>query len=198
MLHVISTGRQSFWDWLDITVRIHEEADYIHIREKTWNADRIQEAVHHLEERKVPRSKIIINNHPELAAHMDLAGVHLPETSPFPQVPSFSARKGCSVHSREAAVRKEQEGADYLFFGHIFETDSKAGKPARGLHDLRELTAAVSIPVTAIGGITPDNAARCLEQGASGVAVMSGIYEALDPKTAVQAYRGALPKGGRT
>ncbi|MFD2705973.1 thiamine phosphate synthase [Salibacterium lacus] len=198
MLHVISTGRQSFGDWLDITVRIHKEADYIHIREKTWSAGQIQEAVRHLEEQRVPRSQIIINNHPELVSRMNLAAVHLPETSPFPHTPSFSAMKGCSVHSQEAAARKEREGADYLFFGHVFETDSKAGQPARGLHELRQLTAAVSIPVTAIGGITPDNAGSCLEQGASGVAVMSGIYEAHDPEAAARAYRTALPKGGRT
>ncbi|SFP86733.1 thiamine phosphate synthase [Salibacterium halotolerans] len=197
MLHVISTGRQSFWKWLDITVRIHEEVDYVHVREKTWSEAQLQEAVHRLEAEGVPRTRIILNNHPELVSHMKLGGVHFPETIPLSKAPSFSAWKGCSIHSEDAAVRKEREGADYLFFGHIFETDSKAGQPARGLHALRQLASAVSIPVTAIGGITPENTRRCLENGASGVAVMSGIYEAPDPKAAAKAYRDALRKGGR-
>ncbi|MGY4691258.1 thiamine phosphate synthase [Salibacterium sp. K-3] len=196
MLHIISTGRQPFRQWLDITTRIYRETDYIHIREKTWDAAQIRLAVQKLEEEGVPRTRIILNDHPELVKEMELAAVHLPEPRPIPDHVTFPGKKGSSIHDAEAAVQKEREGADYLFFGHVFETGSKPNDPGRGLNALKQTAAAVSIPVIAIGGITPDNAGWCLDYGATGAAVMSGVYEAHDPKAAAEAFRAVLPKGG--
>ena len=84
---------------------------------------------------------------------------------------------GVSVHSTEEAVSAAERGADFLIFGHIFETDCKKGLPGRGLEALAEVcrkTAAVSdIPVYAIGGINENNASCCITAGASGVCMMS-------------------------
>jgi thiamine monophosphate synthase len=57
-----------------------------------------------------------------------------------------------------AARAAEAEGADYLVAGTIFESPSHPGQPGAGIDFLRSVCEAVSIPVIAIGGITPENA----------------------------------------
>ena len=83
---------------------------------------------------------------------------------------------GASCHSPEAAARAEREGADYIFFGPVFATPSKAafGAP-QGAARLAEVCRAVRIPVLAIGGITAKNAAACLEAGRSGIAAIRSV-----------------------
>ncbi|RSL28879.1 thiazole tautomerase TenI [Salibacterium salarium] len=192
MLHVISTGFQSFQTWLDITIKIHPYADYLHIREKSWGDEKVIEAIKQLKQANVPVYKIIVNNRYNITQDYRLAGLHLPESADLSEITVSPALKGSSIHSQEMARKKAKEGADYLFFGHVFETNSKWGVPARGTEELKQTTEAVSIPVIAIGGITPARVITCLRQGAEGVAVMSGIYEASDPVAAIQSFRFAL------
>lgn len=82
-----------------------------------------------------------------------------------------------SVHSVEQAVRAQQLGADFLIAGHIFPTDCKPGLPPRGLEFLGQVCRAVTIPVYAIGGITPENAPLAVKAGAAGVCIMSGAMK---------------------
>ncbi|WP_017812439.1 thiamine phosphate synthase [Paenibacillus shenyangensis] len=99
---------------------------------------------------------------------------------------------GRSVHSIAQAVQAEREGMDYLFYGHIYETASKPGVAARGLEQLKQICAAVDIPVIAIGGIQPHHAEELISAGAAGIAVMSGIFAAEHPAQQVAAYKAAL------
>jgi thiamine monophosphate synthase len=69
----------------------------------------------------------------------------------------------------EEAVRAERGGADFVIFGPIFETP---GKTAVGADALRDVAAAVRIPVLAIGGITHENTPQVLEAGAAGIAAI--------------------------
>jgi len=80
---------------------------------------------------------------------------------------------GISTHSLGQVEEAQKCGADYVFYGHVFATDCKRGVPPRGLDALREICKAAKIPVYAIGGISPENAGKALEAGASGVCVMS-------------------------
>ncbi len=96
-------------------------------------------------------------------------------------------QKGVSVHSREEALRAEGLGAGYLIAGHIFPTDCKQGVPPRGLEFLREVCAAVSIPVFAIGGITQFNVRDVLQAGAAGVCVMSQLMTCENPEDVLAA-----------
>lgn len=103
---------------------------------------------------------------------------------------------GESVHSVESAIRAEEAGADYLVAGTIFESPSHPGAEPAGLEFLIEVCRAVTIPVIAIGGITPENAYDCIRSGAAGVAVLSTIMRSADPKAAAMAYREAIDRTG--
>lgn len=81
-------------------------------------------------------------------------------------------RVGVSIHSAAQARQAEALGAHYLICGNIFATPSKPGLPARGLSFLREICESVGLPVYAIGGITDENAALCIAQGAAGICRM--------------------------
>jgi thiamine-phosphate pyrophosphorylase len=111
-----------------------------------------------------------------------LRGLHLPETAPFANAPYV----GRSVHSVDAAIRAEQEGCDYVVAGSVFPTTSHPNGAVAGMNLIREIAKRIHIPVLAIGGITAANARKCIDAGASGVAVISAIMDAEDPKTAAQ------------
>lgn len=88
---------------------------------------------------------------------------------------------GASCHSREDARLAEQLGCTYISAGHIFDTTCKKGLPGRGLPFLKDLCNSVSIPVYAIGGITPENIASVRDAGASGACIMSSLMTCREP-----------------
>jgi thiamine-phosphate diphosphorylase len=91
---------------------------------------------------------------------------------------------GRSVHDLDGARAAEQDGADYLLVGHIFDTPSKAGTPGRGLDWLQQVAAEVSTPVIALGGITTERIPSVLACGAYGVALGRELLLAPDPAAA--------------
>ena len=95
---------------------------------------------------------------------------------------------GVSTHSLRQAQAAEAGGADYIGFGPVFGTTSKAGpEPTVGLGALRAVCDAVRIPVVAIGGITPMSAFRVAEAGAAAAAVIGAVDAAADPTAAGRA-----------
>ena len=139
---------------------------------------------------------LVVNGNWETAAGLGARRVHLPEKSlPVGVVRHrIGARSliGKSVHSVQSAEGAAKQGADYLIAGTIFASQSHPDGAPAGLDWLAEVCKAVSLPVLAIGGVTPENAAECLAAGAAGVAVLSAIMRAADPRAAAQAYRQAL------
>ena len=126
-------------------------------------------------------AKLFINTHTRVACDVGAAGIHLPANSEF--VGSVKETEagdnfyiGCSVHSLDAARKREVEGTDFLTYSPIYPTASKPGYgPAVGTASLAEVVEGVKLPVFALGGITPDRVSECLDAGAFGVAVMSGV-----------------------
>ncbi|MCF8382893.1 MAG: thiamine phosphate synthase [Chlorobium sp.] len=122
-------------------------------------------------------ASVSLNERADIAAAAALDGVHLRESSSPPdKLRSFTGNMiiGKSAHSLESALNAAQSGVDYLIFGPVFDTPSKRqyGAPL-GSGTLRAVCRSVSIPVFAIGGITPENARLCLAEGAYGVAALS-------------------------
>jgi thiamine-phosphate pyrophosphorylase len=180
--------------------------DWIQIREKDLSGkdcssltrEALQRATKYSASKTTP-TRILVNDRLDVALSQGGGGVHLGEKSlPLAVakrlVENRGERKdfliGVSCHSLEAGRTAESDGADYLFFGPIFATPSKAafGAPP-GLARLAELCRAVSIPVLAIGGITLANAADCLAAGASGVAAIRLFQDARDFSSLVPSLR---------
>ena len=100
----------------------------------------------------------------------------------------FSAL-GASCHSAQDAQLAASLGCRYITAGHGFATGCKKDLPPRGLDFLQEGCRAVSIPVFAIGGIGPENAARAAKAGAAGVCVMSGLMRCADPAEYLASFK---------
>ena len=89
---------------------------------------------------------------------------------------------GVSCHSAEEAETAEKHGATYISAGHIFDTDCKRGVPGRGLAFLETTCKAVSVPVYAIGGVSPENIDAVRAAGAAGACIMSGLMRCKAPE----------------
>ncbi|MFQ5876586.1 MAG: thiamine phosphate synthase [Acidobacteriota bacterium] len=143
------------------------------------------------------RPRVIVNDRLDVALAARAAGVHLPASGlPIHLVRPRVGRRfliGRSVHSIAEARRAEKEGADYLFFGPVFETPGKAAfGPPQGPAALRRAAESVRIPVWAIGGIRASNLPAIAGLPIAGVAVISAVAGAADPAEAVRALRAAL------
>lgn len=99
---------------------------------------------------------------------------------------------GYSAHEQVDARSERTQVVDYYFFSPVFPTPSKPDHPGTGIPALRDFCQATSVPVVALGGITPERVRECLDAGAQGVAVLSGIMEAGAPVAAARAYLRAL------
>ena len=137
--------------------------------------------------------RILVNDRLDIALAEGAGGVHLGEKSlpvqeakrlvllTSPRSAGAGFLLGVSGHSLEAARAAEDSGADYIFFGPVFATPSKAafGEP-QGVERLGQVCRAVAIPVIAVGGITVENAAACLDSGAAGLAAIRLFQNAPD------------------
>ncbi|MGC5845273.1 thiamine phosphate synthase, partial [Mesorhizobium abyssinicae] len=127
----------------------------------------------------------------DVALLTNIHRVHLPGHSFSPKelrqkFPHLHA--GVSVHSIEEAKAAEKNGAEYVMFGHVYDTACKPGRKARGIKLVEELTSALSIPVVVIGGITPDRLPELTHIDLKGIAVMSGIFTHPQPRKMAQAF----------
>lgn len=137
---------------------------------------------------------LIINDRVDVALAVGAEGVHLGQQD----MVMGDARRlgppgwiiGVSAESVEDAVRAEGEGADYVGVSPVFATPTKADHAAPlGLDGLRRMRAAVKLPLVAIGGIHAGNAREVVRAGADGLAVVSAIVAADDPRAAAAELR---------
>ena len=188
-------------------------APAIQLRLKAATARELLEAAHTL--MPIVRSAgalFIVNDRLDVALAAGADGVHLgPDDPPVTDARAVAGARaadagslgaaadafivGYSVDTTVGATRAEAEGADYLGVGAVYATENKsdAGEVI-GLVGLQRVVEAVSIPVVAIGGITPQRAPAVAETGACGSAVIAAVMGSPQPAEAVRAL--LLPFGG--
>lgn len=81
---------------------------------------------------------------------------------------------------------------DWYMAGHVFESASHPAQTPLGLGQLSEIARSTSVPVIAVGGITPERTRQVLNTGAKGVAVISDVWSSGSPKEAVGRYLSIL------
>jgi thiamine-phosphate pyrophosphorylase len=136
---------------------------------------------------------MICNDHLDVALAVGADGVHL-GTDDFP---IDQARKlapeliiGASSHNRAEALACQAAGADYVNIGPIFATATKEeAKVFLGPAAITEISPALDIPFTVMGGIKSDNIEQVLAAGAKIVAVVTAVTQAPDPGLAVAQLR---------
>lgn len=166
--------------------------DVVQLRAKGFDEHAIEEMANRispiLREAGIP---FIINDHPALVPSVGADGAHIGQDDftvadarwragralagevPLPIV-------GKSTHSVEQAVAAAAEGADYIGFGPLFPTPTKAGRPAIGLADIARVHAIVRVPIFCIGGVKLENLDEVMAAGARRVVIVSGILQAAD------------------
>lgn len=176
-----------------VAAAIYPYVHYVHARLKQKGASALLALIRSMVEQGVPLQQIAVNDRVDVAL-LTLAGaVQLPANGlPVRDVKSLlpkGTRCGVSVHSLEEAQMAEQAGADYVLYGHVYVTRCKPGVVPRGIAQLERICSLSNIPVIALGGIQPHHIPELYHAGASGIAVMSGIWEAESPIAAAMEYR---------
>ena len=174
------------------TVRLALEggADAVQLRERDLEGAELFRLAEEM--RRVTRdagAALIINHRTDVALAVEADGVHLGWRSLPPNEIRKLAEKrlkiGVSCHDAAQLRSAEAAGADYVLLGPVFFTASKAGRVEPiGVEAMKTLVSGTGLPVIAIGGITPENAWAVREAGVAGVAAISAIIAAADPREA--------------
>lgn len=143
------------------------------------------------------RASLFVNDRIDVALGVDADGVQLGSAS----MPVEAAREllgerkliGVSTHSLNEARAAEHAGADFIFFGPVYFTPSKAVYGiAQGIAALKEVVEKNSLPVYAIGGVKAENIAEVKAAGVRGVALISAVLSAADPLAAAREILAVL------
>ena len=140
---------------------------------------------------------LLINDRVDIAMLSGAAGVHLGQTD----LPLKAARKlmgpnaiiGISTASVEQAEAAEAGGADYIGFGPMYPGGAKQNESGKGLAILREVRAAVGVPIVAIGGITEQRIPEILAAGADAAAIITDVVYARDVAAKVRSILALQP-----
>jgi len=154
--------------------------DFVQLREKDLPSrdleDLAKEAVQRIRSAS-GKTRLLINSRTDVALAAGADGVHLRSKDVLPadvreiwtKVAGGNPIVAASCHTGQEVVADQNAGADFVVFSPVFEKKSAPNIPATGLESLRSICRA-QIPVLALGGITPRNAAHCVAAGAKGIA----------------------------
>jgi thiamine-phosphate pyrophosphorylase len=159
----------------------------VQLREKDLNSRELFQLAGEIRQlTKKHGAKLFINDRADIALAVDADGIQLGENSiPVQKIRKIIGDKkliGVSCHSEEGALNAEKAGADFIVFGPVYNTPSKASfGPPLGIERLNSVAKRVAIPIIAIGGIKENNIQEIVRNGASGVAMISAVISAPDP-----------------
>ncbi len=170
-------------------------AKILQYRDKSdHKSQRISEATALLQLCQQYKVPLIINDDVELAATVGADGVHLGRDDTAIQ--NARAKLGSEAiigiscyNDISAALAAESAGADYVAFGRFFSSSTKPDAAPANIEILRQASAQISLPLVAIGGITPENGGQLIEAGADMLAVVQGIFGQPDIRSATQQFQ---------
>lgn len=144
----------------------------------------------------------LLNDDPELARRLDADGVHVGRDDPSPRIARAilgpKAIIGVTVYGKPSEESSAaRSGADYVAVGPFFPSPTKPDEPVMPLHILDAVVHRSTLPVFAIGGVNAENAGLLGRHRVAGVAVVSAIMAAPDPRHAAEAIRRAFSEGSR-
>lgn len=177
------TGKQSLYEQVECALK--GGVTCVQLREKEMGQEEFLEEAKEIsalcKRYGVP---LFINDNVEVAIQCHADGIHVGQED----MAAAQVRKkvgdgmmiGVSVHSVQEALDAVQNGADCLGVGAMFSTSTKKDAEVLPKEILREICAAVDIPVVAIGGIGKSNLLELAGTGVDGVALVSAIFSAED------------------
>jgi thiamine-phosphate pyrophosphorylase len=171
--------------------------DLVQLRDKDASDEEIVRAGRALRELSHAHGALfLVNDRPDLAVACDADGVHVGhDDMPVDQARAIVGRDrivGTSTHSTTQVDAAEAADVDYYAVGPVFETPTKAGRPATGWDLIAYAAGRATKPWFAIGGIDVETAAAAANAGAKRVVVVRAIRDAADPEDAARELRRAL------
>jgi thiamine-phosphate pyrophosphorylase len=138
----------------------------------------------------------IVNDDPDLARSCDADGVHVGQddasVEEARELLGPDAIVGLSTHSEEQIAAANERPIDYMSVGPVWETPTKAGRPAVGLDLISHAAEHATRPFFGIGGVDPSNAEQVVRAGARRLCAVRAIRDAADPTAAAEELRGAF------
>ena len=178
----------------DVAAALRGGARIVQYRDKTDDAERKLDEARQLKALCAAGGALfIVNDDPQLARAAHADGVHLGRgdraIAEARAMLGERALIGVSCYDSLARARTAAAaGADYLAFGSFFASPTKPDAPRATLGMLGEARVEFDLPLCAIGGLTPANAAPVIAAGADLVAAISGVFDADDVAAAAAAY----------
>jgi thiamine-phosphate pyrophosphorylase len=164
-----------------------------HLRKPSWSSQALADWLDALP--PVWRPRVILHQHPSLAATFGLGGTHDRD------VLGNAAQDGCSRSCHDlGSLRRHLAGYPALLFGPVFPSLTKPGYgpspdfPWQGLKSVLAERSPAHARVIAVGGVTAAGLPRCLELGFDGAAVLGAVWGSRDPQAAFQDLRDAAAK----
>jgi thiamine-phosphate pyrophosphorylase len=202
-LHVLTdTELQSKFSHVELTrLAIAGGADTVQLRQKTGSTREMIEVARQMKELCRQAGVVfIVNDRVDVAIAAEADGVHLGQDDfPIPLARELLGDDriiGGSASSLAEAQKCLDEKVDYVGFGPIYPTGSKADAgPAQGTALLRQMVEAMPLPIIAIGGVDAGNTREVVRAGAHGIAVISAVCCQDDPAAATRVLRQAITGG---
>lgn len=185
--------------------------NFLIIREKDLiNQELLELSLKVKEELKDTNIKIIVNSNIDIAKRIDADGIQLSfkdfvdnnnklytknRINSTKVVDNFkdAGNKykvykmiGVSIHSYDEGLQAYKLGADYVIYGHVFQTECKKNLTPRGIEEIKALSLKINIPIIGLGGIDENNFKEVIDAGAKGIAIMSSLMRSQNPKILIE------------
>lgn len=212
MIIIGITNRSLCADFYEQIKKIAEsKLDFLIIREKDLNDQELLElSLKVKEELKDTNIKVIINSNIDVAKKIDADGIQLSfkdfvdKSNKLYSENLINSTKivdnfendgdkykvykmiGVSIHSFDEGLQAYKLGADYVIYGHVFQTECKKDLTPRGIEEIKSISAKIDIPIIGLGGINENNFREVIDAGAKGIAIMSSLMTSKNPKIFIE------------